>query len=315
MSDKLFIGVTTWNSELFLETCLRAIRSATNTIPFNLAVVDNLSTDRSVEIAQDYGASVHREYCSQAVALNRLLAMSKAKYTLLMHSDVVLLSSDWFLTCTNNLTGDCALVSPEDIGCGPLTRPYGAGKPESCFMFFETEKARNCYTWKWIRRRGIPWPIRHFDFDDYYITHDIPETLKRRGYSWKPMKVHASPADLETIYRPTFTPEYWSDALSRLRYAMGNFYSIDGVVTHYHNWFDRVPKNIPFESKDTTEGDGKGLPLAFLSLGTRNFLNDYDAGTLLLPNPEELMPTPKITRRNQPNMSLPYSEEISELGP
>jgi len=307
MSKNLFIGVTTWNSELFLETCLRAIRKATGGISFELGVVDNLSKDRSVEIAQDYGATVRLEYCSQAIALNRLLSMSKARYTLLMHSDVILLSSDWLSACLNQMSANCALVSPEDIGCGPLTRPYGAGKPESCFMFFDTAKARDCYTWKWIRRKGIPWPTRHFDFDDYYVTHDIPDTLKRRGYSWKPMKVHASPPESEPVYQPTFTPEYWSDALAKLRYAMGNFYSIDGVITHYHNWFDRVPKNIPLDSKETTEGGGKGLPSAFLSLGTRNFLNDYDAGSIVLPNPNEPSPIPKSTQRNVPNLDVPYA--------
>ena len=73
---------------------------------------------------------------------------------------------------------------------------------------------------------------------------------------------------MQPIYIPPFTPEYWSEDLSYLRYAMGNFYSLDGLITHYHNWFDRVPKDVPIDVLETTEGNGKGLPLAFLSLGT-----------------------------------------------
>src|SRR6476660_4777769 len=187
MKDDLFVGVTTWNSALFLEHCLHSIRRTTEGLRVQIGVVDNLSTDRSVEIARDMGADVRIEHCSQAIALNRLLAMSKARHTLLIHSDVILLSADWYSICSRHLTGCIALVSPEDIGCGPLTRPYGAGMPESCFMLFDTAKARRMRTWTWIRRRRIPWPVLRLDLEDYYVTHDLPETLARRGYTWVAM--------------------------------------------------------------------------------------------------------------------------------
>ena len=306
MKRELFVGVTTWNSELFLESCLRSIQKTTEGLAVRIGVVDNRSQDRSVEIAQDFGAEVHIEYCSQAIALNRLLAMSDARHTLLMHSDVVLLSPDWYATCARHLSGNVALVSPEDIGCGPLTRPYGAGKPESCFMMFDTAMARRARTWKWIRRRGIPWPIFHFDLDDYYVTHDLPATLGRKGFTWCPMKVHASPREPMPAYQPPFTPEYWSEELSFLRYGMGNFYSLDGVVTHYHNWFDRVPKDVPMDSMATTEGEGKGLPLAFLSQGTRRFLEDLEAGSVVLPQADEPRRVPAATSRHVPNLTQPF---------
>jgi len=306
MKRELFVGITTWNSELFLEHCLRSIRKTTDGIAVRIGVVDNRSQDRSAEIARDFGAEVHVEYCSQAIALNRLLAMSDARHTLLMHSDVVLLSPDWYGTCARHLNGNVALVSPEDIGCGPLTRPYGAGKPESCFMMFDTAMARQTRTWKWIRRRGIPWPIFHLDLEDYYVTHDLPQTLKRKGFTWCPMKVHASPSEPKPVYEPPFTPEYWSEELSYLRYGMGNFYSLDGAVTHYHNWFDRVPKDIPADSLETTEGQGKGLPLAFLSHGTRRFLADLEAGAVVLPMADEPQHLPQATPRHEPDLTQPF---------
>lgn len=306
MKRELFVGVTSWNSELFLEHCLRSIQKTTDGLHVRIGVVDNLSRDRSVEIARDFGAEVRLEYCNQAIALNRLLSMSDAKHTLLIHSDVVMLSPLWYSTCARQLNGNVALVSPEDIGCGPFTRPYGAGKPESCFMLFDTGKARRARTWKWIRRRGIPWPIRHLDFDDYYVTHDLPETLARRAYTWRKMKVHASPSAPSPVYTPPFTPEYWSDELSYLRYGMSNFYSLDGEVTHYHNWFDRVAKDVPLDSLETTEGDGKGLPIAYLSLGTRNFIDDLQNGRIVLPSPDEPQRAPKATPRHTPDLSRPF---------
>lgn len=306
MKDDLFVGVTSWESELFFEHCLRSVRSTTAGLRLRIGVVDNGSRDRSVQIARDLGAVVRVERCSQAIALNRLLSMSDARHTLLIHSDVVLLSPRWYAACSSHLAGGVALVSPEDIGCGPLTRPYGAGMPESCFLLFDTEKARRARTFTVIRRRGIPWPRLRLDLDHYYVTHDLPATLGRRGYTWQPMRVHASPREASSVYRPPFTPEYWSDELSHLRYGMGNFYSLDGVITHYHNWFDRVAKDVPVESRETTEGAGKGLPLAFLSLGTRRFLEDLLAGRLVLPSPDEQQEVPCLTQRNAPDLTRPF---------
>ena len=306
MKDDLFVGVTTWESELFLEACLRSVRRCTEGARLRVAVVDNVSRDRSVEIARDLGAQVRVERCSQAIALNRLLAMSEARHTLLLHSDVVLLSARWYATCNRHLAGKVALVSPEDIGCGPLTRPYGAGMPESCFMLFDTQKARRCRTIAWVRRKGLPVPTLRLDLDHHFVTHNLPETLRRRGYTWKTMRVHASPKDPVTAYKPLFTPEYWSEELSHLRYAMGNFYSLDGVVTHYHNWFDRVPKDVAPDSLETTEGAGRGLPLAFLSRGTRRFLEDLEAGQVVLPSPAEPQRTPAQTPRHVPDLKRPF---------
>jgi len=307
MSVELFVGVTTWNSELFLAQCLEAIRKTTEGVSLQIGVVDNRSTDRSVEIGRTHGAKVHVEYCSQAIALNRLLSMSEGRVTLLMHSDVILLSPRWFHVCDAHLRGNVALVSPEDIGCGPLTRPYGKDMPESCFMMFDTKKARELRQWVWVRRKGIPWPERRLDLEDYYVTHDLPTTLARGGYTWQRMRVHASPRESAPVYRPQFTPQYWSEDLEDLRYAMGNFYSLDGEITHYHNWFDRVPKDVPLDSRETTEGNGKGLPLAYLSLGTRNFLNDLAAGAVRLPSADEPAREPRQTPRHEPDLERPFA--------
>lgn len=312
MRTDLFVGVTSWESERFLEHCLRSIRSTTEGLRVRVGVVDNASRDRSAQIARDMGAEVRIERCSQAIALNRLLAMSRARHTLLLHSDVVLLSPRWYQTCARRLDDAVALVSPEDVGCGPLTRPYGAGMPESCFLLFDTRKARRCRTLTWVMRRGIPVPSMRVDLDHYYVTHDLPRTLARRGYSWVPMRVHASPREPEPVYTPPFTPEYWSEELSFLRYAMGNFYSLDGEVTHYHNWFDRVPKDVAADSTETTEGDGKGLPLAFLSLGTHRFLEDLAAGRVVLPSPSEPQRLPQVTPRHDPDLTRAFAPAIRQ---
>ena len=121
------------------------------------------------------------------------------------------------------------------------------------------------------------------------------------------MRVHASPSESVPIYEPPFILEYWSSELSYLRYGMGNFYSVDGCLTHYHNWYDRVPKNAPLDSRETTEGEGKGLPLAYLSLCARNFIEDLETGRLVMPSPHEPQREPRGTPRHTPDLTRPFT--------
>lgn len=240
-----------------------------------------------------WGAEVEIHTCSQAEALNRLLAVSDARYTLLLHSDVVLLSDEWFARCVSRIGAGCALVSPEDVGCGPYTRPFGAGKPESSFMFFDSQAARRCRYWQWRRWRRVPYAKKIFDFYGNHITHRIPERLRAQGYTWHAMRVHPSDRVTEPIYVPKFQPGVWSDELPYLRYGLGNFYSLDGVITHYHNWYERADLQVDIQSTRTTSKDNKGFPLAYISVYTQAFLNDYSAGSVTLPSLEPYEPRPR----------------------
>lgn len=281
---ELFVGVTSWDSALFLGPCLRAIRRTTRNVNTRIVVLDNCSRDDSARIARDEGAEVIVAACLQADALNRLLSLSRSPCALLIHSDVVLLSPRWFELCRARITGPVALVSPEDIGCGPYSRPFGAGKPESSFLFFDTAKARELRQMSWQKRFGLPWPRRGVDFYAPHVTHHLPQLLRERGYDWVAMNVLVSPRAEAPIYAPPFTPRTWSAELPYLRYGLGNFYSLDGEVTHYHNWYDRVGKEVDPASTETTGRDGAGFPRAYIARYTQNFLGDYAAGRLVLPD-------------------------------
>jgi hypothetical protein len=99
------------------------------------------------------------------------------------------------------------------------------------------------------------------------------------------MNVLISPTSATPIYVPPFTPKVWSDELPHLRYGLGNFYSLGGEITHYHNWYDRVDKAVDPESTETTGRNGEGFPAAYVKRYTDNFLGDYTSGQLLLPSP------------------------------
>lgn len=72
-----------------------------------------------------------------------------------------------------------------DYGCGLYTRPFGAGMPESSFLFFDTEKARRTKkVVKYNRRFGISFPYLSYDFYCTHATYNLPACLKEAGLSW-----------------------------------------------------------------------------------------------------------------------------------
>jgi glycosyltransferase involved in cell wall biosynthesis len=56
MRPDLFVGVTTWNSAAFLPHSLAALRRNTDERRTRLMILDNFSTDATVEIARSFGA-------------------------------------------------------------------------------------------------------------------------------------------------------------------------------------------------------------------------------------------------------------------
>jgi glycosyltransferase involved in cell wall biosynthesis len=284
MAAELFIGITSWNSSLFLPHCLKAIREKTRGVTIDLVVLDNCSDDNSAEIARHWDATIFQKRCSQGDALNRLIALSSAPYTLLIHADVILLSRNWFDICRAQVNNSVALVSPEDIGCGPLTRPFGHGKPESSFMFFNTSAFKDLRKTRWTRRWGLPVPRRVVDFYGAHVTHNLPERLKMVGLGWFPMAVHWSDRVKEPIFKPTYKPQVWSDELSFLRYGLGNFYSVDNIVTHYHNWYDRISGNSNNKAGGASRIN-RSFPPEYIRTYTRAFLSDLESGSVVIPAP------------------------------
>ena len=140
-----------------------------------------------------------------------------------------------------------------------------------------------------MQRFRVKWPYRAIDFFGDHITYNVPTMLERSGLTWRMMQVHTSTVEDKPIYTPNFRPKYWDESWGHYRYGLGNFYSLDGHVTHYHNWFDRTAADslsIDSASRDTYPKDG-GLPLAYVSAYTRRLLSDLDNSTIVIPDIEQ----------------------------
>jgi glycosyltransferase involved in cell wall biosynthesis len=288
MAPELFVGITTWNSATFLRAALGGIRNTTDAKRTRVVVLDNQSTDDTVAVAKSFGAEVVVRASSQVAALMDLFNFSRSEFTLLMHADVVLLNERWLEVCRARMTGNVALVSPQDIGCGPYTRPWGAGKPESSFLLFRTRLARKIRHWQgWRRRLGLRLPYRGIDLSGDHITWNLPQKLEEQGLTWTPMQVLTSRRMPEPIYTPRFDAPMWKQELAAYRYGLGNFYALDGVVTHYHNWYERALEQVADGSDRTLKPESGGLPVAFLQTYSRNFLGDLARGEVDIPNAED----------------------------
>jgi glycosyltransferase involved in cell wall biosynthesis len=282
VTEELFIGVTSWNSEKFLPHCLESLYDKNSEQRSKRVVVlDNCSMDSSPDVARSFGAEVIIKKMYQWDALNLLLSISRSKYTLLIHSDVIFLSSRWYEACLNEMKANVALISPQDIGCGPYTRPWGQGMPESSFMLFDTAKIRKARSFRWVRRFRLRLPVRRLDLYHPHVTHNLPSHLQRKGLAWVPMKVHTSKKVERPIYQRPAGASVWNDELACLQYGMGNFCSIGGIITHYHNWFERALDRTA-DPEETLRS--VGIPLEYIRAYSDAFIEDYRAHNISLPD-------------------------------
>ena len=282
LSSDLFVGITSWNSEALLPLCLDSLRKSAPDAQVH--VFDNGSVDASAKIAADFGATVTVGNLGQAEALNLLAKRSTRRFTLLIHADVIFASQDWLDAVAAQATDRIALIAPEDIGCGEYTRTWGKGMPESSFLFFVTEHLNRHRARCRAGRFGLPSLRREIDLYGEHITYNLPRRIQEAGLEWTAMRVHLSERMPEPFYTPDFVPGYWTPELGHLRYGLGNFYSIDGHVTHYHNWYDRrLSISQTSDSRATSEVDGGGVPIAFLKAACDNLISDYNAGSLHVP--------------------------------
>jgi glycosyltransferase involved in cell wall biosynthesis len=277
---QLRVGITSCRDRASLELCLESLGRTLGGVEHELVVVDCGSEDGSVELAERSGARVIVRSWSQSDALNWLLATSKAEHTLLLHSDVVLLAEDWYERTAAKLGGRVVLVSPEDVGVGPMLRAeYGRGMPESSFMLWHTEgagrlrKVRPRLLGHQLRNRL---PLRVLHLYHLHVTHYLPAAIAAAGLEWLPMDVLESPR--ESAWFAADGGVTWEPAWGELRYGFGNFYALDGCVTHFHQWYSR-------DSVGDGEVNADGVPLDFLRRAADRFRADYLAGAVRVPEP------------------------------
>jgi GT2 family glycosyltransferase len=125
--------IVNWNTVGILRDCLRSVFAETTGINFEVIVVDNASSDGSVDmIRQEYGQVIliaNTENRGFAVANNQGMAIANGRYLLLLNSDTIVLNGAIQKTLA------CAEKWPDTavVGCRILNPDRTL--QNSCFMF------------------------------------------------------------------------------------------------------------------------------------------------------------------------------------
>ena len=280
---ELRIGITCRNDRDALELCLGSIARTTADTELEVIVVDHESRDGSADLAAGASARVLVRPWNQTESINYLVGSSRAKYTLLLHSDVVLLEDGWFPHLVRRLEGNVALVSPDDSGVGAhMRKAYGSGHPESSFMLWRTalvRTIRRVHPSEFPRRARVRLPLmRTLDLYNLHLTHQLASDLARQGLSWTAMTVLPSPRTTGWYHHAVPEGACWDPEWATLEYGFGNFYALEGRITHYHQWLTR------FSDHDLDLLNDDGFPIRFLTEAAARFRADYLSGSVKIPH-------------------------------
>ena len=127
------IIIVNWNTRDILRDCLQSVYDQTKEISYEVIVIDNASSDDSVDMVKKEFPQVilieNKENRGFAAANNQGIAIAKGRYILLLNSDTIILDNAVYKTL---LIAD-ANVQAGIIGCRALNRDRTLQR--TCFMF------------------------------------------------------------------------------------------------------------------------------------------------------------------------------------
>jgi hypothetical protein len=119
------IVVVNWNSKDLLKNCLNSVYQTINNLTFEIIVVDNASSDGSVEMLErDFPQVIkisNQTNRGFGAANNQALAVMKGKYALLLNTDTLLTPH-----AVDKLWAFCEAESSAAIVCGQLLNADGS---------------------------------------------------------------------------------------------------------------------------------------------------------------------------------------------
>lgn len=123
MFPQVSIIIVNWNTKDLLRNCLRSIYSNTPALEFEVFVVDNSSSDGSVDMVESEFPEVNliknEENLGYSKANNQAIKISKGKYILLLNPDTLILDKainktvDFLEANTNVGVAGCKTLNPD----------------------------------------------------------------------------------------------------------------------------------------------------------------------------------------------------------
>jgi len=133
MEIDVSIIIVNWNTKDILKDCLQSVYEQAGDVKFEVILIDNASTDGSVEMIRDEFPKVvviqNSENRGFAAANNQAIAIARGRYALLLNSDTVVLNGAVAKTAAFSDAHPEAAV----VGCRVLNPDRTLQR--SCFMF------------------------------------------------------------------------------------------------------------------------------------------------------------------------------------
>ena len=127
------IIIVNWNTRDILRDCLRSVYEQTRDIRYEVIVVDNASSDSSVEmVGTDFPQAIlieNSENCGFAAANNQGISIARGRYVLLLNSDTIVLDE----AIQRTLIFADQQTETAVVGCKVLNRDRTL--QSTCFMF------------------------------------------------------------------------------------------------------------------------------------------------------------------------------------
>ncbi len=173
---RVSVVVPTYNSEGTIETCLRSVFNQSYD-DVEVIVIDRFSEDRTVDIAERFGAKVYQLECERAKAKNFGLRKSRGKYVLFIDSDMEL---------TENVVYECVELAESDERIGGVVIPE-----RSCgrgFLAKVRDFERSFYSGTYVEsarffRRDIALSAGGFDENIVFFEEaTLPKKVEMLGY-------------------------------------------------------------------------------------------------------------------------------------
>ncbi len=210
------VGVITWNARALLEQLLDSVYESVNNIEFEVLVVDNGSTDGTIEMIKENYPDVvlveNPENLGVAPARNQLLKKARGRYTLSLDVDTTMIQKGVVetLVATMDAHPEAAIGGPKlvykdgslQLSCRPFPSPLNIMLegtflqkyfPDSRFV-----KDYNMEEWDHASLREVDWmygaalmirasaleEIGYFDEGYFYLYEDIDLCFqaRRKGY-------------------------------------------------------------------------------------------------------------------------------------
>jgi len=181
--------IPTWNSGKTIKKCLEALTAYGN--PNQIIIVDNYSTDDTIEIAKSYGCKIIYDKKSLGSARKKGLKSASTEWIGFVDSDVVI-SKEWYNKITRYIEDRVGAIQGKKL---PVREPFRKIEKERMKKIFnkgvyKLKKGERGYTDNTLIRRdiAIKADIENLNaFEDYIITQKVLE----EGYEWVCVPVFA----------------------------------------------------------------------------------------------------------------------------